>query len=165
MAAASTAANSIHFEAEGLISAPATTVWDILTDYRNGHPRILPSAFSNFTVESGGNGAGTIISYTFRAAGTSRRIRHNVSETDPGHILVEDAPGDPTRTTFTLTPAGDGAHTRLVIATDQTTPHGLRGVITRLLAPLAAPIIRAIYRDEMQRLDDLAQRWPADANS
>jgi uncharacterized protein YndB with AHSA1/START domain len=161
MAAAADTANSIHFEVEGLISAPATIVWDILTDYHNGHPRILPSAFSDFTVESGGKGAGTVISYTFRAAGISRRIRHNVSEPDPGHLLVEDAPGDPTRTTFTLTPAGDGGRTRLVIATDQTTPPGLTGAITRLLAPLFALVVHAIYQDEIQRLDELAQRWPA----
>jgi hypothetical protein len=165
MATATSAANSIHFEAEGLISAPAATVWDILTDYRNGHPHVLPPAFSDFVVESGGKGAGTTISYTLRAAGITRRIRHNVSEPKVGHILVEDAPGDPTRTTFTLTPAGDGDKTRLVIATDQTTPPGITGAITRLLAPLLAPIMRAIYQDEIQRLDELAQRWPAAENS
>jgi uncharacterized protein YndB with AHSA1/START domain len=160
MATATAQQTAIHFEAASEIHAPTATVWDILTDYRNGHPRILPPAFSGIQIESGGKGAGTVYSYSFHAAGTTRHIRHEVREPEPGHILVESAPGDPTTTTFTLTPTADGAHTHLLITTDLTTQPGLTGTLTRLLAPLLAPTMRGIYLDEMQRLDDLAQRWP-----
>lgn len=157
-------ADNIHYSAEALIKAPPAIVWDILTDYRNGHPKILPPAFRDFTVESGGKGGGTVIHYTFHAAGTTRHIRHLVSEPETGHVLVESAPGDPTRTSFTLTPAADGSQTRLQITTVQTTPPGPVGAITRLLVPFFAPTIQRIYQDEMRRLDDLAQHWPTAAN-
>jgi uncharacterized protein YndB with AHSA1/START domain len=160
MATATAQQTAIHFEATSEIHAPTATVWDILTDYRNGHSRILPSAFSDIQIESGGKGAGTVYHYSFRAAGTTRHIRHFVSEPEPGRVLVESAPNDPTTTTFTLTPTADGAHTQLLITTDLTTQPGLTGALTRLFAPLLAPTMHAIYLDEMQRLDDLAQRWP-----
>jgi hypothetical protein len=137
-------ADDIHFEAEALVKSPSAIVWDILTDYRNGHPKILPPAFIDFTVESGGKGGGMVIRYTVRVAGTTRHVRHIVSEPEPGHILVEDAPDDPTGATFSLTPASDGDDTRLLITTDQTTAPGLPHLITRLLLPLIAPAIQRI---------------------
>ncbi len=49
----------LHASAERTIPAPAAAVYALLADYRDGHPRILPPAFSDLTVLQGGIGAGT----------------------------------------------------------------------------------------------------------
>lgn len=156
-------ARDLRFEASGAIQARPAVVWDILTDYRKGHPNILPpSAFSDFKVEAGGKGAGTVISYTFRAAGATRTARHRVSEPAPGQTLVEADPEGAVRTSFTLTPLDEGSRTLVRITTVQRASSGPRGAVERLLAPLFAPAMRRIYLDELRRLDALAQRWPMD---
>ena len=40
-----------------------------LADMRDHHPRFLPPAFSDFQVESGGVGAGTVTRFKIRPAG------------------------------------------------------------------------------------------------
>jgi len=48
--------------ASALIPAPAQKVCDLIADYRDGHPRILPKPyFVSMEVEQGGYGAGTVI--------------------------------------------------------------------------------------------------------
>ena len=42
---------------------PTETVYGYLADMREHHPRFLPSSFSDFEVESGGVGQGTIIRF------------------------------------------------------------------------------------------------------
>lgn len=160
---ATTAATGIHFEAEATVRAHPEVVWDILTDYINGHPRILPPAFSAFSVESGGRGAGTIMRFTFSGVGPTRHFHQIASEPQPGRVLVEADIDGPARSTFTLTPLDDGQRTLLHIATDQTTEPGIAGAMARLLAPLLAPSMRRIYLDEIGRLDALAQAWPTDS--
>lgn len=163
---ATTAPAGIHFEAEATVGARPEIVWDILTDYINGHPKIIPPrAFSDFVVESGGKGAGTSMRFNFRAAGTTRKMRQVASAPELGRKLVEADVAGPARTTFTLTPLDGGQRTRVHIATDQTIEPGVAGTGARLLAPLIAPILRSIYLEEIQRLDSLAQTWPAPGSS
>jgi hypothetical protein len=152
----------LRFEASAVIHARPEVVWDILTDYYNGHPKILPpSAFSDFHVESGGKGAGTRMAFTFRVAGSTRSMHHVASTPVPGRTLVEAEPDGSSVTTFALAPLDDGRQTRLTITTTQRSAVGARGAIERLLAPLIAPAMQRIYQDEMQRLDTLASDWPA----
>ena len=151
----------VTFEASAPIRARPAVVWAILTDYRNGHPNILPPrAFSDFRVLEGGQGAGTVMTFTFHVAGATRAVRHVVSVPDPGRTLVEGEPDGSSVTTFTLTPLDDGQRTQVHISTTQRGQSGLRGAIERLLTPLLAPTMRRIYLDELARLDALAQRWP-----
>lgn len=157
-------AHDLRFEASATIRARPAVVWDILTDYRKGHPNILPpDAFSDFKVEVGGKGAGTVIAYTFHAAGVKRTMRHLVSEPAPGQTLIESDAAGAVRTTFTLTPLDEGRQTLVKITTDQRASGGARGAAERLMAPLLAPAMRRIYLDELRRLNELAQRWPTDA--
>ena len=51
----------LHASAERTVPVPAAAVYALLADYRDGHPRILPPAFSDLTVLRGGTGAGTVI--------------------------------------------------------------------------------------------------------
>jgi hypothetical protein len=46
----------INVSAEGTVAAPAETVYGYIADMREHHPKFLPPAFSEFTVESGGIG-------------------------------------------------------------------------------------------------------------
>ena len=75
---------TIRIKSSRRISAPADRVYRCIADYRTHHPAFLPPAFSNFTVEEGGVGAGTVIHFTLTAGGRTQTFRQRVSEPDPG---------------------------------------------------------------------------------
>src|SRR5262245_56834492 len=58
--------------ASAAMNAPAEQVYNIIADYRNGHPHLLPKQFSNLLVEEGGYGAGTRIRFQMTAFGQTR---------------------------------------------------------------------------------------------
>lgn len=154
-------ANEIRFDASAKIFARPEVVWEILSDYVKGHPSILPpDAFSNYKVLKGGHGEGTIITFVFRVNGVKRGIHDVVTVPEPGQTLVETTTDGSTATTFRLSPLDDGRSTQLTITTVQTPRRGLPGVIERLTMSLLIPSMQRIYQDEMQRLNDVAQRWP-----
>ena len=87
------------------ISAPADRLYGIIADYRNGHPRILPPAFTGLTVEAGGVGAGTRIRVGMRVFGRVMTFPAEITEPNPGRVLVERNLGErPSVTTFTVDP-------------------------------------------------------------
>ena len=55
--------------AERWIEAPAERVYGGIADFREHHHRFLPPAFSDFHVEAGGVGAGTVSGFKLRLAG------------------------------------------------------------------------------------------------
>jgi hypothetical protein len=71
------------------LKAPPRRVYDTIADYHTGHPRILPKQFRNLTVEQGGVGAGTVIRFQVRVFGRTDTFRAEVTEPEPGRILVE----------------------------------------------------------------------------
>src|ERR1700730_14330144 len=97
---------TIHVAAERAVDAPAQTVYGYLADMREHHPRFLPPAFSDFEVESGGVGAGTITRFKVTAGGRSREYRMQVDEPEPGRVLTESDTSSSLVTTFTVTPEG-----------------------------------------------------------
>jgi hypothetical protein len=152
----------IRFEGAATLNARPEIVWDILTDYRNGHARIVPKPyFSDLTVEQGGKGAGTIITFTFRAGGTMRHVRHIVSTPEPGRVLVESEADGSGGVTFTLTPVDGGQRTRVEIVTDMAGGTGLRGVIEQIFLPPYRRLMTKIYLQELANLEALAQTWDA----
>ena len=104
-------------EASAEIEAPAERVYGIVADYRKGHPRIIPgSFFDGIEVEEGGYGAGTRIRVGVHLAGRKTSFRAEVSEPEPGRVLVEtDVTGGPV-TTFAVDPLGP-ARCRMTIST------------------------------------------------
>jgi hypothetical protein len=96
----------IHVFAERTVPAPAAAVYALLADYRNGHPSILPPAFSDLEVLRGGVGAGTEIRYALRLAGRKQVVEASVYEPDPGRVLSEAYPDKSAVTRFTVEPAG-----------------------------------------------------------
>jgi hypothetical protein len=143
---------TIHVSSEHEVGAPAEVVYSYLADMRNHHPRFLPPAFSNFEVESGGVGAGTVITYTFTAGGRSRQYRSQVAEPEPGRVLTESDTNSSAVTTFTVTPHGDNSAVR--IATTWKGASGIGGFFERMFAPRA---MRGILTDELKRLDSYAR--------
>jgi hypothetical protein len=96
----------IAVSAEGTVEAPADTVYRYIADMREHHPRFLPPAFSDFRVESGGVGAGTILRYKLTAGGRTREYRTKIAEPEPGRVLTESDTGSSAVTTFTVSPQG-----------------------------------------------------------
>ncbi len=143
----------VQAAAERTISAPAAAVYDLLADYRNGHPRILPPAFSDFTVLQGGFGAGTRIRFTLSFGGRARETEARVDEPEPGRVLTETYAHNGAVTRFTVTPAGN--QSRLQIETSWESSPGIAGLTERLIAPRLLP---RLYNEEL----DLIEQWAID---
>jgi hypothetical protein len=139
--------------AEGAVGAPADTVYRYIADMREHHPHFLPSAISDFRVESGGVGAGTVTRFTMTAGGRTREYRMMVAEPEPGRVLTESDTGSTAVTTFTVTPQGGASLVR--ISTSWDGAGGIGGVFERMFAPR---VLRSIYTDEITRLDAYARQ-------
>jgi len=98
-----------HVSESTVIAAPPARVYAILADYRVGHPGILPQPpFHSYELETGGQGAGTIMRFKMTALGRTENFRGAVTEPEPGRVLVETYFETKTVTTFTVEPHGDG---------------------------------------------------------
>ena len=150
---------TLHFEGEATIAARPEIVWDILSDYRDGHPRILPEEMTDLIVEEGGRGEGTLVRFNFHLSGLTRQIHARVHTPEPGRILVEENLNAQGVTTFTLTPLEEGQRTHVRIMTETPEEPGLAGLIGRAFAPMVTRRMRAIYLKELANLDALAQTW------
>ena len=72
------------------ISAPAQVLYDIIADYKVGHPSILPGEFfGRLDVLEGGRGAGTRIRFEMKAMGRVQIGEARLTEPLPGRELRE----------------------------------------------------------------------------
>jgi Polyketide cyclase / dehydrase and lipid transport len=138
--------------AERTVGAPADAVYGYIADMREHHSRFLPEAFSDFRVESGGVGAGTITRFSMTAGGRTRQYRMRIDEPEPGRVLTESDTGSSLVTTFTVSPAGDASQVQVNYTWDGA--GGVGGVFERLFAPR---VMRGILADELNRLDAYAR--------
>ena len=146
----------LHASAERTVRAPAAAVYALLADYRDGHPRILPPAFSDLTVLRGGIGAGTEIRFALTLAGRKQEGEARVEEPEPGRVLSEIYPEKNAVTRFIVDPVG--SQSRVRIETSWEPSRGLAGLIERLIAPR---LFRKLYAEEL----DLIERWAIDQSS
>jgi Polyketide cyclase / dehydrase and lipid transport len=149
---------TLHVSAERSVHAPPDAVYGYLADMREHHPRFLPPAFSDFEVESGGVGAGTITRFKLNAGGRTREYRMEVAEPEPGRVLTESDTSSSLVTTFTVSP--EGSRSRVSISTTWEGAGGIGGFFERTFAPR---VMRALYADELQRLDAYARERAAQA--
>lgn len=148
--------STIHVEVSEVVNASPEVIYGILSDYRVGHPAILPKPyFTRLDVEQGGQGEGTVIRVDMSVFGQKRSYHMNVTEPEPGHILMETDHDAGVVTTFKVEPVRSGQQTRLTIVTDSRASAGVAGFMERLMNP---PIARRIYRKEIQNIADYAQR-------
>ncbi len=145
----------IVISASAPVHAPPATVYGILSDYRDGHPHILPRPpFGALVVESGGRGAGTVFTVQSRQGAKMRTHRMAVTEPEPGRVLVETDtdPKSDLVSTFTVDSAA-GGNAYVTIGT-RWTRGGVPGLIERMLVP---PLARPVYRKEIANLERLAR--------
>jgi hypothetical protein len=142
----------INVSAERVIDAPAETVYGYVADHVEHHPHFLPPAFSDFKVESGGVGAGTVTSFKVTAGGRTRDYQMQVAEPEPGRVMTESDMNSSLVTTWTIEPRGTGSLVR--IETGWEGAGGVGGLFERLFAPR---VMHRIYQDELERLNAYAR--------
>jgi hypothetical protein len=76
----------IQVAAERTVNAPAEAIYGYIRDM-NVHPKFLPPAFSDFQVESGGVGTGSVTRFKVTAGGRTRDYHMTVDEPEPGRVL------------------------------------------------------------------------------
>jgi hypothetical protein len=142
--------------ASGLVKAPPDLVYNIIADYHNGHPHILPPQyFSDLIVEEGGVGTGTKIRFKLKVLGRVQDYYGVVSEPEPGRVLVEQYPEDVGRTIFTVEPTAGGRHTQVTFTTEAPMREGILG---RLQRWLIQRILTPVYTAELQQLAAVAEQ-------
>jgi uncharacterized protein YndB with AHSA1/START domain len=147
--------SELRVVAERAVAAPADLVYRLIADFDRHHPRFLPPAFSEFRVEEGGVGAGTVHSFKMTAGGRVRDFRMRVAEPDPGRVLTESDERSSMVTTWVVTPDGPGC--RVQVETRWQGVGGVGGLFERLFAPR---VLRRLYDDELKRLDRYARTLP-----
>lgn len=136
------------------MDAPPGVVYDIIADYHDGHPSILPEGkLTDLVVLEGGRGAGTRIRFTLHILGQTRIVEANVTEPEPGRVLEETDPRTGAVTRFTVDPADEGRASRVTIETTWEKPV-LLALMDRLTAP---PLLRGMYRTELGNLERIAR--------
>ena len=138
------------------IDAPPSRVYSIVADYHQHHPRILPPEyFKAIRVDEGGIGAGTRLTVTMRVLGTTQTFQHNVSEPEPGRVLVESDGEGYSVTTFVVDAADSGRASVLSITTEFTArKNGFPGRIERYLT---RRILNRIYEKELALISAYAK--------
>ncbi|WP_409329116.1 SRPBCC family protein [Trujillonella humicola] len=135
--------------AESVVRAPAEQVRAGLADYSGVRSRVLPEQFSDYRVESGGQGAGTRVGWRFAA--TSKRVREQlieVSQPDPDTLVERDTRSSMV-TTWTVHPA-DAGSTTVRVRTTWDGAGGIGGFFERTFAPKG---LRRVYVDLLGRLE------------
>ena len=144
-----------------VVRAAPAVVWAIFTDYHDAHPAVLPPAFGALVVERGGRGAGTVFTVELREGPRTRKMRMQVTEPQPGRVLLESDMDSDLVTTFTVEPSDGGRDSRVTITT-RWTRGGVRGVLERMVAPA---LMRPVFRAELRNVEKLARERAATAVS
>jgi len=140
--------------ASAVIPARRERVYSLISNYNDGHPRILPKQFSGLVVEEGGIGAGTIIRFQMSFFGKKQMFRAVVTEPEPGRVLVETyLDGNGAVTTFTVNPGSAPADSQVSISTELPVRAGFLGRVERAMTTL---LLRPIYVKELQNLARVA---------
>jgi len=140
--------------ASAVIPARRERVYSLISNYKDGHPRILPKQFSSLVVEQGGVGAGTVIRFQMSLLGRKQTFRAAITEPEPGRVLVEtDLDTNGAVTTFTVNPGGAPADSYVTISTQVPVRAGFLGKIEKTMTTL---LLRPIYVRELENLARVA---------
>jgi ribosome-associated toxin RatA of RatAB toxin-antitoxin module len=141
----------IYVTHERAVGAPAHLVYSLIADMKNHHSNFLPDCFSPLTVEKGGYGDGTVISFTMRLGGQTTAATSDIAEPEPGRVLTERVRQSGLLTTWTVTPTAAGCTVRLE---SRWHAGGLGGLLQWLVAP---GMLRKVYDEELRLLDAYAR--------
>jgi hypothetical protein len=136
------------------LQAPPRRVYDTIANYHTGHPRIVPRQFQNLTVERGGVGAGTVIRFDVRVLGRTTRFRAEVSEPEPGRVLVErNVLGNDATSTFIVDPGAHRDESIVTISTEMTDRGGVAGAVEKFIT---RRVLGPMYEEELRLLEAAA---------
>src|SRR5262249_4455138 len=111
------------------VDASPEQVLAFLRDYRESRPRILTDNYSQYRVESGGQGRGTVIGYPFAAGGRERDYRLSVEE-DGGGLSERDQLSSYV-SRWSVTPGPDAAGTQVTLEASWQGAAGIGGMFER----------------------------------
>ncbi|MGI5207632.1 SRPBCC family protein [Spirillospora sp. CA-108201] len=135
--------------AERTLKAGPDQVLGALGDYTGVRSRMLTEHFGEYEVREGGQGEGTVVHW--KLAATSKRVRDclfSVSAPAKDRLVEKDANSSMV-TTWTVTPAAEGA--RVQVTTTWDGAGGIGGFFERTFAPKG---LQRIYDAQLAKLDD-----------
>ena len=134
---------------EATLPVPPEAALAALADYVETRPAVLTDRYTDYAVESGGTGAGTVV--TWRLHATEKRVRHVVADvTTDATSVVETDRNSSLVTRYVVSPSGAGS--RVVVTTTWDGASGVGGFFERTFAP------RGLARIHDGVLANLAQR-------
>ena len=142
--------NWIYVEATKVINARPADIYSVLSDYKVGHPAILPKPyFLSLEVEKGGVGEGTITRLHMKVMGKDYHYRQMVTEPEPGRVLVETDMETGQASWFTFDPVAGGSQTRLTISAKFPGQGGIVGVMEKFVHQL---FTRKLFNTELDNI-------------
>ena len=139
----------IEVTAERTVNAPAEVVYGYIRDMHT-HPKFLPPAFSDFHIESGGVGTGSVTRFKVTAGGRTREYHMTVDEPEPGRVLRESDQNSSLITKFIVDPAVAGA-SLVQISTTWQGAGGIGGFFEKTFAPLGLRKIQAEVLENLKK--------------
>jgi hypothetical protein len=125
---------------------PPDQVRAFLRDYRTARPRILTDSYRDYRVEEGGEGEGTVFSYSFVAPGRPpRSFRLHVEESDD--TLFERDETTTFVSNWTIDETATGSSVTLEASWEGA--GGIGGFFERLFAPMS---LRRTYAQVLEKL-------------
>lgn len=116
-----------------LIDAEPAKVLEAVADYETVRPKILSPHYSGYQVVAGGQGRGTVATWTLQA--TKSRSRQIRAEVDiAGHTIIEKDANSSLVTNWTVAPAGPGSS--VTVKTTWNGAGGIGGFFEKTFAPL-----------------------------
>ena len=132
-----------------LIDAEPAVVLDAVADYQTVRPKILSPHYSRYRVLEGGQGRGTVASWTLQATKSrSREIRATVDVA--GRTVIEKDANSTLVTNWTVAPAG-AAGSSVTVKTSWKGASGIGGFFERSFAPVGLRKIQAEVLANLKR--------------
>lgn len=143
--------SAIHVKTSLDIPAPPERIYNVLSDYEQGHQDILPRQyFQRLNILEGGQGAGTVFTLKMTVWGQSFDYHMRVTEPETGRRLRETDINTGQYSEFIIEPISEN-HTRVTIESAFPTSNGIKGMVERIMQPI---ITRKIFNEELQILSD-----------
>jgi hypothetical protein len=141
---------TVRASASTSVGAPPGRVLEVLRDYA-ARPDLLTDNYSQYRVEAGGSGAGTVVAFHFAAGGRERDYRLRIEEED-GVLRERD---ELSSFVSSWTVAADGAGSKVTLEATWDGAGGIGGVFEGLFAPIG---LRRIYLQVLARLSQAVGR-------
>ncbi|MGC5325399.1 hypothetical protein [Brevibacillus sp. SYSU BS000544] len=133
------------------IEAEPQFIYNLLRNYVDGHPKILPPKyFDSLEIEQGGYGEGTVIKVQTKALGLKQQMRLTVTEPVPGEVLQEEDADLGLVTHFHVIPLVANK-TSVTIQTTWKQKNGLMGSIEKWFIQRIA---KQMYQEELEMINN-----------